>query len=125
MLPEFWSLRRDASTKDFKDFSTVPRIGMDEPAWECQAMQSYVDGDVLKIARMSMPQRNGRTVLWMGQRGHPASDIVDPLEKALSSGKLDTSQLLAHGNPPSSCRAGTNTAHFGNAASWGTSSLSR
>lgn len=87
-------------------------------------MQSYVDGDALKIARMSMPQRNGRTVLWMGQRGHPASDILDPLENALSSGKLDPSQLLAGGAAPSSCKS-SKPAKFGNAASWGTSSLTR
>merc|ERR1712072_502407 len=56
--------------------------------------------------------------------GHPASDILDPLENALSSGKLDPSQLLAGGAAPSSCKS-SKPAKFGNAASWGTSSLTR
>lgn len=126
-LPEFWSLRgkgREKETAHFKDFSTVPEIGMSSPAWECQAMQSYVDGGVLKLSKMSLPQHNGRTVLWMGQRAHPDSDIMDPLERALSTGKLDPSQLLANGVAPSSgsCNHKSRPISFGNAATWGTSS---
>jgi len=122
-LPEFWSLRgkgREKATINFKDFSTVPLIGMSSPAWECQAMQSYVDGGVLKLSRMSFSYRNGRTVLWMGQRAHDDSDIMDPLEKALSSGKSEASQLLGKGRAPSNCKGSERSASFGNAATWGT-----
>jgi hypothetical protein len=125
-LPEFWGLREkgnEAATAHLKDFSTVPLIGMTGPAWECQAMQSIVDGGVLKLSKMSFPYRNGRSVLWMGQRAHADSDIMDPLEKALASGKLDPSQLLANGHAPS-CKHSQRPASFGNAATWGTSSVS-
>jgi len=123
-LPEFWALRepgREKETASFKDFSTVPEIGMSSPGWEVLNMHDYKDGNVVKLQKMEVPQHNGRTVLWMGQRAHANSDIMEPLEKALSSGALDPSKLLAHGIAPSSssCR-GSGEANFGGVATVGT-----
>ena len=140
-LPEFWSLRAKSAhgtTDDFPDYSNVPRISAtgSGPAWEAHNSKKFVDGDVTKLLKMSMPQVNGRTVLWMGGRGHNTSDIIDPLEHALATGHLDPSKVLAGGVPP-----GQNTLHpsynmtsmnygcdhetkdiaFGKEATWGTS----
>lgn len=62
------------------------------------------DGDVHKLMKMSLPYRNGRTVLWMGQRAHDNNELYDPLERALSSGRLDTRDLLDTGHTRPSCR---------------------
>jgi hypothetical protein len=123
-LPEFWQLRDPGThgqTDHFQDYSTVPMIGMSSPGWEALDMQDYRDGDVVKLQKMAVPYHNGRTVLWMGQRAHPNSDIMEPLEEALSSGVLDPSKLLANGVAPSSqsC-SGSNGANFGGTATVGT-----
>jgi len=121
-VPEFWKLRPkgdEEATKNFKDFSNTPEIQMSPPAWECHAMPNYVDGDVHKLLKMSVPQKNGRTVLWMGQRAHEDSELMDPLEKALASGHLDASKLLSKGTTRPTCK-GHGAAKFGNVASWAT-----
>merc|ERR1711924_174861 len=70
--------------------------------------------------------RNGRTVFWMGQRAHDDADITEPLEKAISTGKLDPSQLLANGRPPTGvCNTIDKPISFGDAATWGTASSTR
>lgn len=125
-LPEFWGLRENKETEAFKDFSNVPLLAMGGPAWECQAMQQIIDGGVHKIGKMSMPYHDGRSVLWMGQRAHDDADITEPLEKAISSGKLDPYQLLANGRPMAgSCNRVDKPISFGDAATWGTSSNTR
>jgi len=119
-LPEFWKLRPkgdEEDEKDFKDFSNTPEIQMSSPAWECHAMPNYVDGNTHKLIKMSVPRREGRTVLWMGQRAHPDSELMDPLEKALSTGRLDPSQLLKDGTTRPSCRS-HGDAKFGSVATW-------
>jgi hypothetical protein len=123
-VPEFWTLRPkgdEEGTKDFKDFSDAPEIQMSSPAWECHAMPNIVDGDVHKLLKMTVPQVNGRTVLWMGQRAHEDSELMDPLEKALATGHLDPSQLLSQGTTRPSCK-GHGAAKFGDVASWATDS---
>lgn len=80
-------------------------------------MPNYVDDDVHKLIKMSVPQRDGRTVLWMGQRAHPDSELLDPLEAALASGTLDSSQLLRDGGERPSC-TGSGDAKFGSTANW-------
>jgi len=130
-LPEFWALRSKAAhgtTDNFEDFSTVPRISSNGggPAWECHDSAKFVDGDVTKLLKMSMPQVNGRTVLWMGGRGHDSSDILNPLENALATGHLDTKKLMAGGTPPGKngqygCDPETKDIAFGPEATWGTS----
>jgi hypothetical protein len=82
-------------------------------------MPNYVDGNVHKLLKMSVPQKNGRTVLWMGQRAHDDSELMDPLEKALTSGHLDTSKLLRQGTTRPGCK-GHGTAKFGDVAAWAT-----
>jgi len=122
-LPEFWNLRdpkTNGTTDSYQDFSTVPLIGMSGPAWEAINMKQAVDGDVTKILKMSMPQTNGRTVLWMGQRSHNDTDIQDPLEEALASGTLDTSKIMANGKAPTNCEKAERDISFGNAGTWGT-----
>ncbi len=122
-LPEFWKLRpkgQEEKMKDYQDFSNSQGIQMTaSPAWECHAMPNYVDGDVHKLIKMSAPQRNGRTVLWMGQRAHGDSELMDPLEGALSSGALDLSRLLRDGVARPSCQ-GSGDAKFGSVAAWAT-----
>lgn len=123
-LPEFWNLRdpgTNGTTDNFKDFSDVPLIGMSGPAWEAINMKQYVDGEVTKLLKMSMPYVNGRTVLWMGQRAHDNSDITEPLEKALASGVLDPTKIMANGVAPTAgCEKAERDISFGSAATWGT-----
>jgi len=73
---------------------------------------------VTKLLRMSVPQRNNRTVLWMGQRAHEDSELFDPLEEALTTGTLDASKLLRNGTTRPAC-TGHGDAQFGDVAKWG------
>merc|ERR1711887_155033 len=55
----------------------------------------------------------------MGQRAHEDSELMDPLEKALTTGRLDPSQLLRKGTTRPACK-GHGAAKFGNIAAWAT-----
>jgi hypothetical protein len=72
-----------------------------------------------------MPLVNGRTVMFMGQRGYNNSELFAPLEEALSKpsraaagaaggvSPLDPAKLLAGGTPPD-CHVGIrNATYFG------------
>merc|ERR1719410_2139104 len=63
--PEWWSKRRDPGTEGFVSYSEVPLIRSGPVSWESQGMQEIVDNQITKIAKMSIPYHNGRTVLWM------------------------------------------------------------
>lgn len=121
-LPEFWKLRLDPKTRDFSDLSDIKKVNGRAPAWECHDMATYVDNNVHKLIKMSMPHHNGRNLFWMGQRGHDESEILHPLEEALSQGALDASKLLSAGQRPP-CHSTTTDAKFGNVAKFATSKV--
>lgn len=85
-------------------------------------MSAHVDENVTKLIKMSVPQVNNRTVLWMGQRAHNDSELFDPLEEALVTGNLDTTKLLSKGTigPQNEQCVGQGDAKFGNVAAWAT-----
>lgn len=78
-----------------------------------------------------MPTRNGRTVLFMNQRGYSDADISEPLEAALKASPqgvlLDPATICAEGTPtaqidPSACAVGNSTAYiFGDPGTGGQS----
>lgn len=122
-VPEYWKMRAkgdEEETQNYTDMSNTPEIQIfASPAWECHGMPNYVDGDVHKLMNMALLQVNGRTVLWMGQRSHQDNELMDLLEEALSSGRLDTTMLLKDGANRPKC-GGHGDASFGDVAAWAT-----
>ncbi len=118
-MAEFWKLRPRAlanATKDFPDFGTVRKINVTGGAFEIDSVPAFNATSAYKLPKMSMPINNGRSVLFMNQRGYSNAEIYNPLEEALSSNStIDPSALLA--GTPTACDVGNRTAYiFGEGA---------
>ena len=73
-LPEFWKIRDRSltnETRDFPDFGTVKAINASCGAVEIDVVPAFnsSDGSAFRLPKMAMPVVNGRTVMFMGQRG--------------------------------------------------------
>eukprot|EP01065_Artemidia_motanka_P031351 TRINITY_DN3767_c0_g1_i1.p1 TRINITY_DN3767_c0_g1~~TRINITY_DN3767_c0_g1_i1.p1 ORF type:complete len:769 (+),score=237.69 TRINITY_DN3767_c0_g1_i1:78-2384(+) len=115
-IPEFWRLRPkgyENVTRHLGDYSTCPDLSQGECAFEWNTLETYraSNGD-FKIPKMTVPYKDGRTVLMMNNRAYNDSDVSDPLEQALQTGHLNVSRLFNTGKRHP-CVDGTTDAMFG------------
>lgn len=120
-LPEFWKRRPrglETATADFEDFGNVPSLNVTGGAFEIKSVPylNMSDNTGLRLPAMAMPTRNGRTVLFMNQRGYEDKEVSAPLETAMRSGRmLDPATVCAQGTPTaatdlSACAVGNSSA---------------
>jgi hypothetical protein len=115
-MAEYWKMRDRGlagATRDFPDFSDVKAINVSCGAVEIDVVPALNLSHIFRLPRAEMPVVNGRTVMFMGQRGYTNDEVSVPLEKALASGKLNLAIVLARGAAPD-CHVGVrNATYFG------------
>lgn len=117
-LPEFWKLRQpgyEKETEHFGDYSTCPRISQGQVSFEWNTLRNFKQNGVYKLPKMSIPYKNGRSVLLMNNRVFDGDvEIKDPIEKALKTGHLNTSTIMPLGSGQArECKKAQNSAQYG------------
>jgi len=102
-LPEYWQRRQSGWEKKgaiLEDIGTVKTMRGGAGAFEWNTIFTYKDGQGdYKLPKMAFPpKRDGRSVLYGWNRAYDASELMQPLEEALSQRSLDPSKVMPNGS---------------------------
>ena len=100
-IPQHWTGRNAGypyPPTTVKDMSNIERVQAGSGAFEWGQQHTYRDADGnYKLAQLSFPTVDGRTVFFMGARNHTSVETQDVLEAALDSGTLDADKVMPGG----------------------------
>ena len=100
-IPQHWTGRNAGypyPPTTVKDMSNIERVQAGAGAFEWGQQHTYRDATGnYKLAQLSFPTIDGRTVFFMGGRNHTTAETQDALEAALGSGTLDVDLVMPGG----------------------------